>query len=139
MDISETPDAPDMAAVRPKVPTRQIEIQKLAFEACYRINEITPATMASRVIMVLLWGQDSIKAMLNAVTVSFEWPALHNLVERMEPLVAEASPYPAKYTLNWLSAAGSACMIACILSVFVLRMSLAQAWEAFSSLCTLFP
>ncbi len=87
------------------------------------------------VIMVLLWGQDSVKAVINTVTLSFGWPGLHNLVQRMQPLVTEPSPYPASFDFNWLSAAGSACMIACILSVFVLRMSAAQVWKAFSTTC----
>jgi len=87
------------------------------------------------VIVVLLWGQDAVKQVLNSVSFSVQWPALHNMVQRVPPLVAEASPYPASYTVNWLSAAGSACMIACFLSVFVLRMSPAQAWRAFATTC----
>lgn len=54
MSISETPDAPDMDASREQLDSHRIEIQKLAFEACYRINEITPATMTSLVTMSLL-------------------------------------------------------------------------------------
>ncbi len=87
------------------------------------------------VVMVLLWGQDGIKGLLNRVTISFEWPALHNMVERMQPLVGEPSPYPAVFNFNWLSAAGSACMIACLLSVVVLRMSARPAWKAFATTC----
>ena len=87
------------------------------------------------VTLVLLWGQGSVKSMLDKVTASFAWPGLHGLILRVPPLVAEPSPYPATYTLNWLSAAGSACMIACILSVFVLRMSPSQAWRAFATTC----
>jgi lactate permease len=85
--------------------------------------------------MVLLWGQDSVKAWLNTVTATIPWPGLHNLVERMEPLVAKPSPYPALFTFNWLSASGTSCMIACILSVFVLRMTPVQAWRAFVTTC----
>jgi lactate permease len=87
------------------------------------------------VIMVLLWGQDSVKTLINKVTVAFAWPGLHNMVQRMQPLVTEPSPYPALYNFNWLSAAGSACMIACILSVLVLRMSPAKAWKAVATTC----
>jgi len=54
MDIKETPDAPALEPTRASADKRQIEIQKLAFEVCYRINEITPATMTSLVMMVLL-------------------------------------------------------------------------------------
>lgn len=87
------------------------------------------------IIMVLLWSQDSIKTLLNAATVSVEWPALHGLVERMPPLVTAPSPYPAVYKFNWLSAAGSACMFASILSVFILRMSFAQVRNVFVTTC----
>lgn len=54
MAMTETPDAPGLESALALVSERQIEIQKLAFEACYRINEITPATMTSLVMMVLL-------------------------------------------------------------------------------------
>jgi glycerol-3-phosphate O-acyltransferase len=54
MVITETPDAPELDAARKRLGRRQLEIQKLAFEVCYRINEITPATMTSLVLMVLL-------------------------------------------------------------------------------------
>jgi glycerol-3-phosphate O-acyltransferase len=54
MAMTETPDAPDMVIAGKPVDTRRLEIQKLAFEVCYRINDITPATMTSLVMMVLL-------------------------------------------------------------------------------------
>jgi len=54
MAMTETPDAPDLSYAREFISERQLEIQKFAFEACYRINEITPATMTSLVMMVLL-------------------------------------------------------------------------------------
>jgi lactate permease len=87
------------------------------------------------VIMVLLWGLDPVKASLNQVNLVWEWPGLHNLVQRMEPLVPKPSPYPAVYTLNWLSASGSACMIASFLSVLVLGMSIGQAVKVFIATC----
>jgi len=54
MAISDTPDAPQLESSQTLMDERQIEIQKLAFETCYRINEITPATITSLVMMVLL-------------------------------------------------------------------------------------
>jgi lactate permease len=87
------------------------------------------------VIMVLLWSQGWMKSILDTVAISFEWPLLHNVVERMQPLVTEPSPYPAVYKFNWLSAAGSACMIACILSVLVLRMNFAQTKKVMATTC----
>jgi glycerol-3-phosphate O-acyltransferase len=52
--LSDTPDAPDLEPVEGLVTAQQVELQKLAFEVCYRINEVTPATMTSLVLMVLL-------------------------------------------------------------------------------------
>jgi len=54
MALSDTPDAPDLEPDGQPGGEQQIEIQKLAFEVCYRINEITPATMTSLVLLVLL-------------------------------------------------------------------------------------
>lgn len=87
------------------------------------------------VVMVLLWSQPHVKAAVQSVTVSIEWPGLHNLVERMQPLVTDPSPYSAVYNFNWLSAAGSACMFACILSVFVLGMTPVQVKNVFVTTC----
>lgn len=75
------------------------------------------------VIFVLLWGVDSVKAGLDHATVIFNWPGLHNLVQRVPPVVNKPSPYAARYTLNLLSAAGSACLLSTIVSAMILRVS----------------
>ena len=67
------------------------------------------------VMLVLIWGQEGVRSVLNRVTLQIYWPGLHNEVLRAQPLVPQPSPYPAVFTLNWLSAAGSACMFACFL------------------------
>ena len=58
------------------------------------------------VIFVLLWGLDDVMLVLNKATVIFNWPGLHNMVQRIPPVVAKPSPYGAQYTLNLLSASG---------------------------------
>jgi lactate permease len=50
------------------------------------------------------------------VNVAFGWPGLHNTIERMPPVAAKPSGYAAMYTLNWLSAPGTACLLAALLS-----------------------
>jgi lactate permease len=61
----------------------------------------------------------------------WEMPALHNLVQRMPPVLpAGAAPEAARFTINWLSAAGTGVFLAAILSGIVLRMSAAQWKEA---------
>ena len=75
------------------------------------------------VIMVLLWGVKPFQAMLNHATISVSWPLLHNQVRMMPPVVAKPALYKAIYQLNVLSASGTACMIATLLSALLLRMS----------------
>jgi L-lactate transport len=75
------------------------------------------------VIFVLLWGMEPVKGWLNSVSLSFGWPGLHNRILRMPPVVAKPSPYAATFTLNWLAAAGTACMFASLFSAAVLRLS----------------
>jgi L-lactate transport len=74
------------------------------------------------VAFVLVWGSPA-NRYLDVVTASFEWPGLHDLVERVSPAVETPSAYAAIYRLNWLSAAGSACALATIASAIVLRLS----------------
>jgi L-lactate permease len=71
----------------------------------------------------LLWGLDSVKAVLNHVTVVFPWPGLHNQIQRLPPVAAKASPYAAMYTFNWLSASGTSCLIAVFAASAILRVS----------------
>jgi lactate permease len=68
------------------------------------------------VVFVLLWGYKPLQVHLNSVNVAFGWPGLHNTIERMPPVAAKPSGYAAMYTLNWLSAPGTACLLAALLS-----------------------
>lgn len=72
------------------------------------------------VVFVLIWGQEGVKATLNSYTINIPWPGLHNLVERVPPTVGQPAPYAAVYAFSWLSAAGTACVLATILAAFLL-------------------
>ncbi|MBV8705960.1 MAG: lactate permease LctP family transporter [Acidobacteriaceae bacterium] len=76
------------------------------------------------VVFVLAWGYKPVQQLLNSVTVSIHWPGLHNEIQRMPPVVTKASLYGAVYNLNWLSASGTSCMFAVLLSAIILRMRL---------------
>ena len=78
------------------------------------------------VVCVLAWGYKPLQLQLKAMDVVFPWPGLHNLVQRMPPAVSKPTGYAAIYTLGWLSAAGTACLIAALLSAMVLRMSVSR-------------
>jgi lactate permease len=75
------------------------------------------------VVLVLLWGSDAVKAVLNHATWVFPWPGLHNLVQRTAPVVENPAPYAAAYTLNLLSASGTSCLFAVFASAIALRVS----------------
>lgn len=82
------------------------------------------------VILVLLWGWDPVKSVLNQATSTFGWPGLHNLIQRVPPVAAKASPYGAMYVFNIASASGTACLIASVLSAIILRLSLGAFLKA---------
>jgi lactate permease len=75
------------------------------------------------VIFVLLWGYKPIQTQLNATNIPVNWPGLHNAVLRMPPVVAKPSPYAAVYNFGWLSASGTACLLAAILGALVVGLS----------------
>jgi lactate permease len=85
------------------------------------------------VLFVLLWGLTAVKARLDAATVILRWPGLHNVVIRTAPLVTRTSPYPAVYTLNFLTASGTACLCAVLASVLALRMPFVQFLRIFKT------
>ena len=65
---------------------------------------------------------------------AWDMPSLHNLVQRMPPVaLAGAKPEAARFTINWLSAAGTGVFVAALLSGLVLKLSTAQWKEAFVS------
>ncbi len=62
----------------------------------------------------------------------WDMPALHNLVQRMPPVAPiNAKPEAARFTINWLSAAGTGVFVAAILSGLVLKLNPTQWKDAF--------
>jgi lactate permease len=78
------------------------------------------------VACVLLWGYKPLLAQLNKFNILVNWPGLHNIVQRMPPVVAAPAPYDAVYKFNWLSASGTACLIAAVVGAIVSGLSLAR-------------
>lgn len=94
----------------------------------YPLSEVLKAWMPYAFVVgcVLLWGWAPLQTMLNSATIVIRWPWLHDVVHRMPPIVAAESPYHALFNLNWLSASGTACMVATLLSVVALRMRISD-------------
>lgn len=71
---------------------------------------------------VLLWGYEPISKFLNSSAIKIEWPGLHNLVDRMPPVLSKPTHYAAVFNFNFAAAAGTSCMIAAILSALTLGL-----------------
>jgi lactate permease len=74
-------------------------------------------------VCVLCWGLPVINKVLLKTSIIVEWPSLHRLVLRMPPVVPVATPYDARYSLDWLASPGTACLIACVLTAVFARLS----------------
>jgi len=69
---------------------------------------------------------DAVNTFLAKATFVFNWPLLAGNVIQVAPVTATPGPYPAgqtAYTLNLLSASGSACLMASLASMLLLRLS----------------
>ena len=90
---------------------------------------------------MLVWGEADVKAALNRWTNSLLpsgipksatllngllVPGLHNMIQRVPPVVAQPSPYAAVFEFNWLSASGTSCFLATIAAAILLRVSPAR-------------
>jgi lactate permease len=78
-------------------------------------------------VLVFLWGIPQVKIALNGIAApKLPVPGLHNLVERIPPVVATATVEPAVFTLNWLSATGTGILLAALLTAVLLRYGLRE-------------
>jgi L-lactate transport len=80
----------------------------------------------SLVVFVLVWGYAPLKSLLDQWTYRLPVPGLHNLVQRVPPVTSDVSPYAAVFVFNWLSAAGTACVLATMVAAVALRVKPAQ-------------
>jgi len=83
-------------------------------------------------IFVLVWGLPAIKNPLNKkITPIYNVPYLHNAVTCAAPVVTKPMPEPARYDFNWLTATGSGCFLAAIVSGLLLGLGPAQLTKVF--------
>ena len=85
-------------------------------------------------VLVFIWGLPQTKAMLDGMSiVRVPVPGLHNLVQRVPPVVAVAKPEAAVFNLNWLSATGSGILAAALIAGLVMRYRPAELARAYWS------
>lgn len=96
----------------------------------YSVGQIIKAWSPFAILtaMVTLWSIAPFKKLfakdgaLSDWVISIKVPYLHQLIEKMPPVVAEATDYDAIYKFDWFSATGTAIMIAAIISIIFLKM-----------------
>ncbi|ALV93260.1 MULTISPECIES: L-lactate permease [Pantoea] len=106
----------------------------------YTLGQIVRAWMPFLFLTatVTLWSIPPFKALFAKGGAMYDWvfsvpvPLLHELVARMPPVVSAATPYPAIFKFDVLSATGTAILVAAILSVIWLRMKPAAAIQTFA-------
>jgi lactate permease len=78
-------------------------------------------------LLVFLWGLPQTKAWLDGLSV-VRWPVpgLHNLVQRVPPVVAAPSAEAAVFNLNWLSATGTSILVSALIAGLVMGASVRE-------------
>lgn len=73
-------------------------------------------------VFVFVWGLPPVKAALNGLFApSFPMEGLHNLIEKVPPVVATPHKEAAVYVLNLLSATGTGILLAAIVGALVMK------------------
>jgi lactate permease len=105
----------------------------------YAVGQVLKAWMPFAILslFVLLWGLPKIKLAMNLATTpafrvtlpngkvrpgppGWDVPVLHNAISRSAPIVSKPTPEAARYDFNWLSATGTGCFFAAIVSGLLL-------------------
>jgi lactate permease len=80
-------------------------------------------------VIIIIWGLQPVKDRLNATgTLTFQVPGLHNAI-----LDVNGRPIPHLYKLNYLSAAGTAIMLAALTSLALSRLRPREGLDVFTS------
>ena len=78
-------------------------------------------------VILLLWGTNAVKGILNAyATWNFPVPGLHNMINKVAPVVPTPTKEGAVFAFTWLSYTGSGMLIAAIISGFLMGFSPAK-------------
>jgi lactate permease len=75
-------------------------------------------------VVLLVWGTGWFKALVNPyATWNYPVPELHNMINKVAPVVPKPTPEGAIFSFTWLSYTGSGMLIAAIISGFLMGFS----------------
>ncbi|WP_171478423.1 L-lactate permease [Acinetobacter guillouiae] len=89
-------------------------------------------------VMVTIWSVKPFKDLftkdgaLHDLVISIKVPYLHQMIQKMPPVVAEVKDYDAIYKFDWFSATGTAIIIAAIITIIFLKMKPKEAVVTFA-------
>ena len=106
----------------------------------YSIGQIAKAWSPFAILtaMVTIWSIQPFKALfakdgaLADFVISIKVPFLHQMIQKMPPVVNEIKDYDAIYKFDWLSATGTAIFIAAIITIIYLKMKPKDAVVTFA-------
>jgi lactate permease len=85
-------------------------------------------------ILIFIWGLPPVKEWMDTFsTIKFQVPFLHNMVQRMPPVVPTATSEAAVFNLNFLSATGTGIFLAALISARILGYSIREAFHVYAS------
>jgi lactate permease len=83
-------------------------------------------------VIVAIWGTGWFKAIVNPIfTWSYPVPGLHNVIQKVAPIVAAPTPEPAVFAFTYMSYTGTGVLIAAIISGLVMGFSPLRLVTAF--------
>jgi lactate permease len=75
-------------------------------------------------VVLLVWGTNAFKALVNPwATWAYAVPDLHNMINKVAPIVTKPTPEAAVFSFTWLSYTGSGMLIAAIISGLIMGYS----------------
>ena len=75
-------------------------------------------------VVLLVWGTNWFKALVNPwATLAYAVPDLHNMINKVAPIVPKPTPEAAVFSFTWLSYTGSGMLIAAIISGLIMGYS----------------
>ncbi len=78
-------------------------------------------------VVVFVWGLPDVKAFLDSIWVAkFPVEGMHNMIQRVPPVVATPTPEAAVYTFNILSMPGTGILVSAIIGGFVMGCSVGE-------------
>ncbi|WP_174492305.1 L-lactate permease [Acinetobacter sp. Marseille-Q1623] len=106
----------------------------------YSIAQIAKAWSPFAILtaMVTIWSVKPFKDLftkdgaLHDMVISIKVPFLHQMIQKMPPVVPEIKDYDAIYKFDWLSATGTAIFIAAIITIIYLKMKPKDAVVTFA-------